>query len=149
MAYIIREEDFIVEECPVLKFIGYDGDNSTYADIEELPPCIDIDKEYWFIPINLTINIDKCKQCYKFTIDTDFQVDEVFLENVRSFKLFVNDVEQVVDNNLKIRENDVINIKSITRYKSFNDSKILIKGHKFSETYKKDEDVEIKDIIIN
>lgn len=149
MAYIITENDFIVEERPELKFVGYEGDKSTYADIEELPPCLSDNTDYQYIPINLTINVGKCKNSYKFTIDSDFQLESIETENIRSFKLFVNDIERILDNTLKIKENDLVHVKRIIKYKSFDESKILLKGFKYTEAFKKDENIVINNIVIN
>ena len=145
MGYIITEDDYIIEERPEVKFIGFEGDRSTYADIEELPVCKE-EPYYAYVPINLTICFEPCKTAYKFVIDTDFQAKNVVLDNVRSFKIYVNDKETTVDENFKVRENDVIHIKSVIRYNSFNEGKIKIEGFKYSEAYRLDDDIEIKDI---
>lgn len=147
MGYIITEDDYIIEERPEIKLLGYEGDRSTYADIEELPICGDPELDYAYIPINLTVNFGLCKNAYKFTIDTDFQVDTIELENIRSFKVFVNDKEKNLDKEFKVKENDIIHFKGIIRYNTYQTSSIKIKGFKYSEAYKKEEGVEIKDII--
>lgn len=137
MAYIITEDDYIVEERPEFKFIGYESDKRTYADIEEMPICGDDEPEYIYSPITLTINFDYCKTSYKFTIDTDFKAEKISYENVRCCKVFVNDVETKLDENFKVKENDVIYVKNIVRYNSFKDSVIKIDGIKYSEVIKK------------
>lgn len=137
MAYIITEDDYIVEERPEVKFIGYEGDRSTYADIEEMPICEGDDvPEYAFVPITLTINFDPCKTSYKFTIDTDFQAKNATYENIRYFRIFVNDVETEINENFKVKENDIIHIKNVVRYNSFENSVIKIEGVKYSEIIK-------------
>ena len=149
-AYIITEDDYIIEERPEVRFFGYEGDKATYADIEELPACFyPDDSRYEYIPINLSINFDICKNSYKFTIDTDFQAKNLILENVRSFRIFVNDEETKVDENFKVKENDIIHIKGLIRNNSFQSSLIKIEGYKYTEIYDVNEDVEIKDIILN
>ena len=47
----------------------------------------------------------------------------------------------------KLKENDEIKIKSVTRYNVYKDSKILINGFKYTETYNKNEVIESKEII--
>lgn len=136
-AYIITEDDYIIEERPDVKFLGYEGDKSTYADIEEMPECFHWNEnEYQYTPMNLSIYFEPCKDSYKFTIDTDFQAKEVFLDNVRSFKIFVNDIETIIDENFKVRENDVISFKRVIKYKSFSQSCIKIEGYKYTESKK-------------
>lgn len=137
MAYIITEDDYIVEERPEVKFIGYEGDKKSYADIEEMEPCPGEGSQYEYVPITLTIHIDPCKTSYKFVIDTDFQLKEVVLDNIRSFKIFVNDIEQTTDETLKVRENDEIRVKSVVKFNPFIDGEIKLNGFKYTETQKK------------
>lgn len=149
-AYIITENDYIVEERTEVKLLGYEGDRSTYADIEEMPVCSnDTDTDYQYIPIILTVNFEYCRSSYKFTIDTDFQAKDIELDNVRSFKVFVNDVQVEMNENFKVKENDVIHFKNVIRYNTYQSSKIKINGFKYTETYNLSDDVEIKDIIYN
>ena len=136
MAYIITEDDYIIEERPEVKLIGYEGEKRTYADIEEIPECSTSNQEFMYVPLILTIYFEHCKSSYKFTIDTDFQFKNVSTENVRSYKVFVNDVETVLDENFKVKANDVIHIKNVIKYNSFNDSKIKIEGFNYSEVEK-------------
>lgn len=146
MAYIITENDYIVEERPEVKFIGYEGEKKTYVEIEELPPCFLPDTEYFYTPINLTLCFDACKTSYKFTIDTDFQASNIVYENIRSCKVFVNDVEQTLNETFKVRENDFIHFKNVVKYKSFEEGKIKIEGFKFCEADKINENKTIVDI---
>lgn len=145
-AYIITEDDYIVEERPEVKLLGYEGDRATYADIEEFPICGNEEENYAYVPINITVCFDTCRTSYKFVIDTDFQAKNVILDNVKSFKVYVNDKEMTVDENFKVKENDEIHFKKVIKYRSFNESKIKIEGFKYTEAYRLDEDVEIKDI---
>ena len=146
--YIITEDDYIIEERPEVKIIGFEGDRGTYADIEEFPICEgDNELNYAYTPINITICFDQCRTSYKFVIDTDFQAKNVILDNVKFYRIFVNDVETVIDENFKVKENDEINIKKVIKYNSFDNSFIKIEGFKYSEAHSLDEDIEMKDII--
>ena len=145
MGYIITEDDYIVEERPEVKFVGFEGDRKTYADIEEFPVC-NTNPNYSYVPINITVCFEMCKTSYKFVIDTDFQAKNVVLENVRSYKVYVNDIETNIDENFKVKENDEIHFKNIVRYKAFEDSKIKIEGVKYTETYNNEDSVDIIDI---
>ena len=102
-----------------------------------MPICGDDKPEYIYSPITLTINFEYCKTSYKFTIDTDFKAEKISYENVRYCRVFVNDVETKLDENFKVKENDVIYVKNIVRYNSFKDSIIKIDGIKYSEVIKK------------
>lgn len=146
MGYIIEENDYIVEERPDFKFVGFNNEKNTYADIEELPICEE-SPTIFYIPIKLVICFDKCNNSYKFIIDTDFQFKDFKVENIRNFRIFVNDRETTLDENFKVKENDEIKIKSVTRYNVYKDSKILINGFKYTETYNKNEVIESKEII--
>jgi hypothetical protein len=132
MAYIITEEDFIVEERPELKFISYEGGRRTYADIEEFP-C-DNSSEYNYKPIVLTVNIEPCKMSYRFKIDTNFKVTSVTKENVRNFRVRINDsAEEVKETtNFTVNENDEILIK-VSKYNNYEDAKITFSGYNFTE----------------
>jgi hypothetical protein len=145
MGYIIKEDDYIVEERPGVKLVGFEGERRTYADIEELTPCKD-DPKFIYTPINLTVCFENCKSSYKFKIDTDFHAKTIHLSNVRSFRIFVNDIETTLDENFNVTNGDEIHIKQVIRYKSFEDSTIKIEGFKHTEAQNSDEDIEIKDI---
>lgn len=146
MGYIIEEDDYIVEERPDFKFVGFNNEKNTYADIEELPICEE-SPTILYIPIKLAICFDRCDNSYKFIIDTDFQFKDFKVENIRNFRIFVNDRETTLDENFKVKENDEIKIKSVTRYNVYKDSKIIINGFKYTETYNKNEVIESKEII--
>ena len=150
MGYIITEDDYIIEERPELKFMGFEGDahKTTYADIEEFTPCPSEDNsEILFVPIKLSIFLGECQRSYKFIIDTEFQAKTVETENVRSYKIYVNDIETNIDENFKVKYGDEINIKSVVKYNVYKDSKIIINGYKYTEVYIDDKDKQIEDII--
>ena len=149
MGYIIKEDDYIVSEKRAVKFLGFEGETKNYAEIEEKLPICDLKSGYEYTPIELTVYIDACKTSHKFKVDTDFQVFKVEYENgnIRSYKVFVNDVEIKEKDNFRVKENDEIYIKNIIRYNSFLSSKIKMIGYNPTETYFIKDGVEIKDII--
>ena len=151
MGYIMPEDSFIVEERPELKFLGYEGDKekSAYADIEEMPCSYTEDSPYAYVPINLIIHFEDCQDSYKFVIDTNFHAKNIVLDNVRYFKIYVNDTETVLDENFEVKKDDEIKIKGLTRYKNFEPSEIKIEGYNYTKTYKKNDSTEITDIIVN
>lgn len=135
MAYIMTEDSFIVEERPELKFLGFEGDRNktSYAEIEELPCGEKEESSDNYIPINLTIHFGKCDSGYKFIIDEYFQAKDITLTNVRYFKIFVNDEETILDENFKVKPNDEIKIKGLIRFKTSEDSVIMVDGFKYSD----------------
>ena len=151
MGYIMPEDSFIVEERPELKFLGYEGDKekSAYADIEEMPCSYTEDSPYAYVPINLIIHFEDCQDSYKFVIDTNFHAKNIVLDNVRYFKIYVNDTETVLDEKFEVKKDDEIKIKGLTRYKNFEPSEIKIEGYNYTKTYKKNDSTEITDIIVN
>jgi hypothetical protein len=50
------------------------------------------------------------------------------------------------DDTFKVRENDVIHFKSVVKFNSFEMSKIKIIGFKYTESIKKEELLDLKDI---
>ena len=70
---------------------------------------------------------------YRFTIDTNFKVTSVETENVRSFRVRVNDGDYVENNeNFSVKENDNILIK-LSKNNGYKDSKIVFKGYDYTE----------------
>lgn len=96
-AYIIEEKNFIVEERPVLKFIGFEGEthpNGAIVEVEDASnPCPHNDFYYQQIKVDVVLN--ECCDKVKFNIDFNFSAYylKVCTENLRSFRLFVNDTE--------------------------------------------------------
>ena len=141
MAYIMPEDSFIVEEKPLLKFMGFEGDQSgrSYAEVEDLPCNYEEESPYAYIPMSITIHIEPCNTKYEFTMDGSFNASTVEYKNVRSFKVTVNDRETVVDENFRINNGDVIKVKSIYRFNYLEPSEIIIKGFDPTSTYKKED----------
>lgn len=150
MAYIIPKDSYIVEELPNMKFIGFEGEKrkGSYAEIEELPCWYEEEKKYDYQPINLKIHFDKCVNSYKFKIDTYFHAKKIILDNVRFFKIFINDNKTSLDEKFEVKEHDEIKITGLIRFKNFEDSNIIVEGINYLESYKKEDGFENKDIII-
>lgn len=139
MAYIMPEDSFVVEEKPEIKFIGFEGDErkSSYAEIEELPCQTEKEPQWEYQPINIKIHLDKCNVSYKFITDTSFQIKNVKLENVRSLKVYINDTETTLDENFKIKVGDEVKFSKIIRYKTFEESNIILEGIDYENPIKK------------
>ena len=151
MAYIMPRDSFKVEEVPELKFIGFEGDKKgdSYAEIEELPCHMEKPEvfELGFQPVNIKIHISKCSTNYKFTIDTNFKTKEIIIDNIRSYKLYINDNEiNINKENIIINNGDEVKIKNIIRFKTFEDSEIIFKGEEYKIPLNKNDISEIKEI---
>lgn len=98
-AYIITEENFITEEKPSLKFIGFDGEthpNKAIVEVEDASqPCPN--NPYYYQPIKINVIMDECCDKVKFNVDSNFVIEylKISPDNLRSFKLFFNDSEVV------------------------------------------------------
>ena len=98
-AYIITEENFITEEKPSLKFIGFDGEthpNKAIVEVEDASqPCPN--NPYYYQPIKINAIMDECCDKVKFNVDSNFVIEylKISPDNLRSFKLFFNDSEVI------------------------------------------------------
>lgn len=140
MAYIIPEDSYEVIERPKLTFLGFDGDGNknTYAEIEDLPCGYKEPSPFGYQPINITIHFDPCDSSYKFNLDTDFNGQKIELENVRSFRFFVNDVETELDENIKLKKGDNIKVKGVKRINPYKNAEIIIQGYSPRESIMKE-----------
>ena len=108
MAYIIKKEDFKVEKKP--KRIMLFGDGDTFKP----KPNINIDEYedmYHNKKIELMIDFKEYQDKVNFNIDTDMVVDNIILDNIRHFRMFVNDTPYYTDKGFKVNNNDDIKIK--------------------------------------
>lgn len=149
MAYIMPKDSFVIEEIPEMKLIGFENEHrkSTYAEIEEVE-CKEEPPAYDYKPINLKIFFGVCSNTYKFTMDTYFHAKKITTNNIRYFKLYVNDVEVELDENFVVKPNDVIRITNVVKYKTFEEASIFVEGFNYMENYKIEEGTDIKEIII-
>ncbi len=142
-AYIIKEDDLIVEERPEMRFLGFEGDavKHTYAEIDDLPCNYYKESDFDYIPVLLSIHFDVCDSKYEFKMDSNFHAKNIILDNVRFFKTYVNDVEVKLDENFVIKPNDMVKIKGLVRKNYGEDSEIKIEGYDPTDTYKKTEPI--------
>jgi len=101
--YIIREEDFKVEESPVTTVLCFEGDNAKRKkptiELSEYDPCYVPEEKYYKKPIDIDIDLSYCFPCrggIKFTMDEDFILTSLeFNENNNiikdGIKLYIND----------------------------------------------------------
>ena len=134
MAYIIREEDFITEERPKMKIFMSDtvSNRKSYAEVTEGPKCVIIN-DFYYKPVTLTVLFDSCTTSLKFHMDSDLIVKNVDTENIRSYKIRINDEEVPVEDfcaeGFKINKDDDIVIYKVAKYKVFPDGLIVVDGY--------------------
>lgn len=102
--YIIREEDFRVEENPIATIICFEGDGTKQRkpsiELSEYDPCFVPEEMYYKKPVDIDVDLTFCdphKGKTKFTIDEDFTLTSFSFKEPNNIepdtiKLFVNNV---------------------------------------------------------
>lgn len=102
--YIIKEEDFRIEENPIAAVICFEGDNDKrnkpYVELSEYDPCFVPEEEYYQKQVDIDVDLTFCnpyKGKTKFTIDEDFILTSFTFKEPNNIepntvKLFVNDI---------------------------------------------------------
>lgn len=115
LAYIITEDSFSIEETPILKFMGFEGEKSRkIVEIEE-PPCYIEEERYYYKPLAMNIELGVCDEKLKFNIDTDFNIEKEEVVNVKYIRWYVNDVEYDSLNGLELKNGDEIRIGKLIK----------------------------------
>lgn len=156
-AYIMPKDSFRVVEQPMIKLECFDGDAliKPKTTVEELD-CETDEKSYEYSMINIKTVIPQEKTKHKFRMDCDSEITSFELKNVRYFELYVNgekvDLMEYLEgrNNtcydefsfslsepIKLNTNDLIELKNISRYKTFETSEILMIGKDFTNVVEK------------
>lgn len=110
--YILKEDDFRVEENPYAAIMCFEGDGAKRRkptiELSEYDPCFVEEENYYRKPIEIDIDLSFCFPCKgktKFTIDEDFILTELSLKEPNNIvkdeiKLYVNDI-LITDNLMK------------------------------------------------
>lgn len=109
MAYIIEKNDFEVKKYPKRTNLMISGDK-----YKKNQPCVEI--EEIDNPLkNKTLNVNITFQPYhskvKFEIDTDMNIEKVYTENVRYFRIMVNDTLYYTEKGFKLHNKDSVIIQ--------------------------------------
>ena len=107
LAYIIHEEDIKVEKFPKRVRLGIKGDEKKKVNI-------DIDEEYNELSrqtIKLSVGFESWVDKTEFEIDTDFDIEKIYKENVRNLRIHVNDEPIFFEKGFKVKNGDRIRIK--------------------------------------
>lgn len=147
--YILREEDFKVEENPVASVIFFEGDSTkrrkATVELSEYDPCFIPAEKYYKKPIDIDITLSFCHPCLGkaiFTMDENFNLTDIIFndDNVgqENVTLYIND--ELITNNLKntllenlpsnivFNDGDVIKLKTKRNDRYNNDGSITLKG---------------------
>lgn len=122
LAYIIHEDDIRVQKVPKVKNISFVGDKKNKVTIN-LEEGDELENQ----TISLGINFKEWHDSVEFAIDTDFDVNETLLSNIRSMRLHVNDVPIYWEKGFKVKDGDVIRIK-INQYDIRDTANITFNG---------------------
>ena len=109
MAYIIEKDDFEIKKYPKRTNLSLNGDK-----YKKNQPCVEI--EEIINPLkNKTLNVNITFQPYhnklEFEFDTDMNVEKVYTENVRNFRIMVNDTLYYTEKGFKLHNEDSVRIQ--------------------------------------
>lgn len=116
MAYVLREEDFIEEERPVMRTICLDDNTSRQRSSVEIEECDDKNL--------LLIYVKPSETKVVFKIDRDFVLSSVDLMNIRNFKIKINENLIPDYENYQLKEGDEVKLFSIRKYENDSEGKI-------------------------
>ena len=149
--YIIREEDYRVEENPIASLISFEGETKKsrkpLVEIYEYNPIFSESDNIIKKPMDIEIDLSVCfpvKGKIKFTMDTDFILTDVNIEKTENLylneiKLFVNE-EKITDDlntflhqntSIKFSDGDeiILQVKKINIHS--NTKGLILKGYNF------------------
>ena len=124
MAYIIHESDFEVVKKP--KQIGLFTESDDFNKLSQ----VEIEEEEddrLRRKIELTINFSPFQTKTEFIIDTDMIVENITSNNIRNYRLWINDTPYYTDKGLKLKENDTLKFK-IKTFDEFSKSSLILNG---------------------
>lgn len=143
MAYIITEDSFIVREIPELKLLGIDIDlNRSVVEVEE-------EGDY---PMTLNVSFTPDTDWTKFPkgeagLDFNFMIENIACENVRYFKIRIENVEgierpeiaKIYDPVSQLPGNilyvgDIVKILGVKRIHTGEKSVIKLQGHEMTDS---------------
>lgn len=158
MAYIMPKDSFRVVEQPMLVLECFDGEIKPKTIIESFDPDIECDDnpKSAYEQIEVITTIPRDKMGHGFRIDCDSEITSIVIQNVRYFRMSINgtyvdldkylnniesscykDVEIILDEPIKLNINDSIKFDSVSRYKTFENSVIKLKGKDLTSVVEK------------
>jgi len=158
MAYIMPKDSFRVVEQPMLVLECFDGEIKPKTIIESFDPDIECEDNpnSAYEQIEVITTIPRDKMGHGFRIDCDSEITSIVIQNVRYFRMSINgtyvdldkylnniesscykDVEITLDEPIKLSMNDSIKFDSVSRYKTFDNSVIKLKGKDLTSVMEK------------
>lgn len=158
MAYIMPKDSFRVVEQPMLVLECFDGEIKPKTIIESFDPDIECEDNpnSAYEQIEVITTIPRDKMGHGFRIDCDSEITSIVIQNVRYFRMSINgtyvdldkylnniesscykDVEITLDEPIKLNINDSIKFDSVSRYKTFENSVIKLKGKDLTSVVEK------------
>lgn len=115
-AYIISEDDFRVEEKPIIRFSCFDvGTKSSVDMIEEEEPVCPPHNPYYYQGVTLKIDFDPCEEMVEFNLPIPMEIIDITTENLISYKLYIGNIlieETPSENTVSVKEGDKISIRN-------------------------------------
>ena len=139
MSYVISKEDFDIQVKPIVSLhsINMEG-------IERKKPNVEIEdletNEFYNQPMKITIYYDGNKFVSDFKIDSNMMFTKIHGDNLRTYTLKVNDDITILEDEVRVNENDKISIK-IKKINSLKDTTLYIEGYNPDIIYDKQDDI--------
>lgn len=142
MAYIIQEDDLVVEECPVIKFrcgevLG--TPNDAYVEMEEFDPCErKQDTPYYYQPVEIRAYFKGCENSVEFRMQSNFihlglnpDTDLIGINKLveEPFKLRINGAETELNEGVQFKKGDKIEIYDVKKNIRKGDAEIIFDGY--------------------
>ena len=165
MAYLIPKNSFRVIEQPMLKLECFDGEVlSRPKTIVEETECDENYNPYEYQPIEIITVLHPENSKHTFKIDCDSEITAITMKNVRFFDLYINgkliDISRIFKNDeelcydeytvilseyfnkdeleqFKLNDNDTIKFVNVSKYKTFENSEIILEGKDFTNVIEK------------
>ena len=144
MGYLVKEEDFEITHYPGRSIFVMDGSNAKGKPVakveeDELKPNGEDDSRYYYRPATINMEFPVFRDVIKFTMDRDITITQVDFDNVRSFRLYINDNSIVTDSVFTIHDGDRVRVKIFT-YNFGKEAKLSFIGHYPDEVYDSEDD---------
>lgn len=134
MAYIIDEEDFEVKKYP--KRVRLFTENDSVLN-KKPKSCVEIEEDNNSVENKtMNVNIQFEPYCFKseFVFDTDMVIENVVKENIRNFRVMVNDDLYYCEKKFKLHADDNVRIQ-IRKIEDDKDSLIQFNGYSPNESF--------------
>lgn len=109
MAYIIEKDDFEVKKYPKRTNLILNGDR--YKKKQSCVEVEEVENPYKNKTLNVNMTLQPYTNKLEFEFDTHMKVEKVYTENIRSFRIMVNDTLYYTEKGFKLYNEDIIRIQ--------------------------------------